>query len=276
MAPADNTELLTTGAPLAGRSVLVTRTREQAQALVAPLEAYGAEVLLFPVIEVADPEDIAPLDLAARKAPDYSWIVLTSTNGVDRFFRRLADAQHGPDALANVRLAAVGRATAERMREYGVEPHFVPADFRAEGLLEGFREMGVGEGDRILIPRALEAREILPEQLREMGADVDVVVTYRLTPAEPERATLRRLEDGSIDVLTLGSGGTFKHFLATLERSGLDPRKVTESLDIASVGPVTSEAVRSLGFDVAVEAPESTMESLAAAIARHYASGSAR
>lgn len=258
------------GAPLAGRSVLVTRTREQAAALVEPLEELGAEVLCLPVIEVADPEDTAPLDAAIASLADYDWLVITSTNGVDRFLDRVAAATGVRGLPDGVRVAAVGSATAARLRERGVRPDFVPADFRAEGLLEGFAELGVGAGERILIARALEAREILPERLREMGAYVDVVPTYRIVPAAPDPAVARRLAEGAVDIATFASGGTFKHFLEALERAGLDADVVTRSLAIVSVGPVTSDAVRALGYDVVLEAPESTMASLVTAIVERF------
>lgn len=266
MTSAPDTTSHNAGAPLAGRSVLVTRTREQSAALVEPLEASGAEVLCFPVIEVADPEDLTPLDAAVASLAEYGWLVITSTNGVDRFLDRVAAATGATGLPDGVRVAAVGSATAARLRERGVEPDFVPADFRAEGLLEGFAELGVGAGDRILIARALEAREILPERLREMGADVDVVVTYRVVPAIPDEAVASRLREGGVDIATFASGGTFRHFLAALECAGLEPGAVVRSMSIASVGPVTSGAIRSLGYDVAVEARESTMSALVDAI----------
>lgn len=262
---ADDTRTHDLGAPLTGRSVLVTRTREQAAALVDPIEALGAEVLCFPVIEVAEPADPTGVEAAIAGLEGYDWLVITSTNGVDRFFDRL-EASGGPStALEAVRVAAVGSATARRMRERGVEPDLVPSDFRAEGLIEAFGRMGVA-GNRILIARAEEAREVLPEQLRAMGADVEVVVTYRVVLAPPDAEVARRLDGGTVDIATFASGGTFKHFLGSLACAGLDAQRIARSLAIASVGPVTSEVIRDLGYDVEVEASESTMDSLVEAI----------
>lgn len=261
------------GAPLAGRSVLVTRTREQAAALVAPLEALGAEVLCFPVIEVVDPDDSSPVEAAIAELSSYDWLVITSTNGVDRFFDRMTAAPGGLQALETTKVAAVGSATATRMRERGVEPDLVPSDFRAEGLVAAFEELGVGEGKRVLIARAEDAREVLPEQLREMGADVDVVVTYRVVLAPPEPEVIDRLRAGTVGIATFASGGTFRHFLAALASAGLDADRVAGSLEIASVGPVTSDTVRKLGYDVAVEARESTMDSLVEAIVERFGAG---
>lgn len=256
-------------APLAGRSVLVTRTRAQAPALVEPLEALGAEVLCMPVIEVVDPEDLAAVDGYLSNLASYDWIVVTSTNGVDRLLGRLESIGRGTDALAGAKIAAVGSATAAALRRRGLEPDFVPEDYRAEGLVEGFREMGVGAGTRVLIARALEAREVLPEALRAMGVHADVAITYRVVPVPPDPAIVARLREGCIDVAAFASGGTFENFLGAIEAAGLSASEVLGRLAIASIGPVTTAAVRRAGFGVAVEAEESTMPALVGAIARY-------
>ncbi len=163
------------GAPLAGRSVLVTRTREQAHSLVDPLEALGAEVLAMPVLVTVDPEDWGPVDAAIESIGSYDWIVFTSTNGVDRFMHRFRERHGNYDDLASTCMAAVGSATAHRMRAEGFPPAIVPEDFRAEGLVAAFKELGAEKCHRVLIPRAEEAREVLPEALGSMGCEVDVV-----------------------------------------------------------------------------------------------------
>jgi len=255
--------------PLSGLSVVVTRTREQADALVRPLEALGAEVLAFPVIEVVEPLDTAPLDAALACVGDYDWLVLTSANGVERFFDRLEAGSSLPaERLAGVRVAVVGSATAEHLRERGVEPDLVPVDFRAEGLVAAFHELGVGAGSRVLIPRAAEAREVLPEQLAAMGAEVDAVDLYRLAPAEPDPLVLERLAQGEVDVVTFASGSTARHFIDLLEQAGIDPAAVFSAASIASIGPVTTAAIKDLGYDVSFEARSSTMDALVAEIVR--------
>jgi uroporphyrinogen III methyltransferase / synthase len=256
--------------PLAGRTIAVTRTREQAGALADRLEDLGAEVVAFPVIETADPQDWGPADRAIDELAGYDWVVLTSTNGVDRFFARLLERDLDARALSGVKVAAVGSATADRLMDHLIRPDLVPADFRAEGLLEAFRERGIGPGARILIPRALDAREILPEELRADGAVVDVVPVYRVVPAEPDPEALARLREGEVDVVAFASGGTAKSFLDVVEGAGLDPRAVMSSLLVASIGPVTTASVGRLGYEVDIEAEESTMPSLVEAIAGHY------
>lgn len=258
------------GAPLAGRSVLVTRTREQAHSLVEPLEALGAEVLAMPVLETVDPEDWGPVDEAIAAIGTYDWIIFTSTNGVDRFLRRFRD-QHGSyDDLASTCLAAVGSATAHRMRAEGYPPTIVPEDFRAEGLVAAFQEMDDVNCRRVLIPRAEEAREVLPEALREMGCDVDVVVVYRTAPAAPDPDVIARLREHGVDVLTFTSGAIAGAFLDAISSSGLDPDDVMEDALVASIGPVTTEALHRLGYDEDIEARESTMGSLVRAVAEAF------
>ena len=147
--PPDNTAV-PTGAPLSGRSVIVTRTLAQAHTLVEPLEALGAEVLAFPVLETVDPEDWAPLDAAIANLATYDWVVLTSTNGVDRFLKRFRAVTGPRDAILGTRFAAVGSATAKKLAKHGLPPALVPEDFRAEGLRRGVSR----DGGRTRVPRA--------------------------------------------------------------------------------------------------------------------------
>ena len=259
-----------TGAPLSGRSVIVTRTFAQAHTLVEPLEALGAEVLAFPVLETVDPEDFAPLDAAIANLASYDWVVLTSTNGVDRFLRRFRVVVGSRDAILGAKFAAVGSATAEKLARHGLAPALVPEDFRAEGLVEAFRKLGAGPGWRVLIPRAEDAREILPDELRAMGCEVDVVCTYRTQLAAPDPAAIARLRAGSVDVVTFTSGAIASGFVSAIAAAGLDAGRVLARLTVASIGPVTSDAIREMGFTVDVEAHESTMGSLVDGIVRHF------
>ena len=170
------------------------------------------------------------------------------------------------EALLGIRIAAVGSATARWLRHHGLPPTLVPKDFRAEGLVDEFRAMGPDACRRVLLPRAFEAREILPEALREMGCTVDVVTVYRVRPAPPEPDVLERLRLGTVDVVTFTSGAIADAFLSALSDAGMDAREVMKGLTVASIGPVTTEALAALGYSADIEAPEATMESLAAAV----------
>jgi uroporphyrinogen III methyltransferase/synthase len=250
--------------PLAGKTVVVTRTKAQAAELARALEAAGAEVLAFPVIETVDPESWHLADEAVRNLERYAWIVFTSANAVERFFGRLGAQGMDARALSGSRIAAVGPATAKRLASHGISPDFVPEeDFRAEGLVGGFVSHGLQAGSRVLIPRALEAREILPETLRAAGALVDVVPVYRTVRAEPDAAALARLREG-VDAVTFTSSSTVRHFLALAGAEAL------ERAVVASIGPVTSATLRDAGVRVDVEPAESTVPALAEALARRF------
>jgi len=255
-----------TGAPLAGRSVIVTRTAAQSKALSEPLEELGATVIAFPVIATVEPEDWSPADEAIGRLSSYDWVVFTSANAVRCFFDRVSNRGVDPSALGDVSIAVVGRATAAALRSSGFEPDVVPTDFRAEGLVAEFDRLGVGSGTRVLIARALEAREILPETLRDRGASVDVVPVYRTLRGEPDPEVISRLAAGEVDAVTFTSPSTFRCFRELLSVGGLDADSVLRTVAIASIGPVTSDAVRAASHEVAVEPEEYTVPGLVGAI----------
>lgn len=259
----------TDAAPLTGRTVLVTRAPHQARALAGPLEALGADVIIAPVIDTVEPDTWAPVDDAVGRLGVYDWIVFTSTNAVDRFLDRMAFRGIALPRAGRPRIAVVGAATAEWLEERGFTPDLVPDDFRAEGLIDRFREIGVTPGMRFLLPRAERAREILPESLRAAGAGVDVVTVYRTVPAVPDPAVIDRLRAGEVDAITFTSPSTVRHFLAWATSAGLDPAEVLGRSAAASIGPVTSDALRERGYAVPVEAAVSTMTSLVDGIVAH-------
>jgi len=261
------------GAPLAGRSVLVTRTAEQALSLAQPLEALGAEVLVMPALETVDPDDWGPVDDAIRALDTYDWLVFTSTNAVDRFLRRFRPAGGSREALLGIRIAAVGSATASKLSHHGLPPTLVPEDFRAEGLIAEFKAMGPDACRRVLLPRAEEAREVLAEALAEMGCVLDVVTVYRVQAARPVPEVIERLQAGTIDVVTFTSGAIASAFVSAVAASGLDVAEVMGRARIASIGPVTTEALEALGYSADIEAEESTMTSLAVAVGAAFQDG---
>jgi uroporphyrinogen III methyltransferase/synthase len=252
--------------PLFGRTVVVTRSREQASALTERLEELGAEVLEFPTIQVVEPDDWRPVDEVVRRVGEYDWVVFTSVNGVDAFFDRLEQADLDARALARAQVAAIGPATAARCIDRGVRPDYVPEEYRAEGVLEGFLERGVGTGTKVLIPRALEAREILPDTLRERGATVDVVAVYRTVLGSGGGSVLDRLAEGEVDVVTFTSSSTVRNFVELAKGGGLDLAAAMEDVLVSSIGPITSDTCRELGLTVGVEADEFTIPGLVQAV----------
>lgn len=251
--------------PLAGITVLVTRARHQAAKLVSALEGYGATVLAMPVIAIIDPDDWAPVDRAIAALDTYDWVVFTSSNAVERFMARVESSGAGFPSGGDLRVAAVGPATARSCRDFGIEPDFIPEEAIAEGLIDGFGRLGLGAGTRVLVPRALRAREVLPETLRARGAVVDVVAVYRTVDAAPDPAMVDALAAGRIDAVTFTSPSTVRAFFAAIRSTAAD--QAARRLILASIGPVTSAALDELGLKAGAEAPEHTASGLALALA---------
>jgi uroporphyrinogen III methyltransferase/synthase len=256
----DSADKIASEAPLAGRFVVVTRTAEQSRALAAPLEAAGATVLASPAIAIVDPPDTAPLRAAIGRLTGYTWIVFTSANAVERFVG--AGGGDGLRVCPHPAIAVVGSATAAALQAHGIEPDLIPGDYRAEGLVEAFERLGAGPGWRVLIPRALEAREILPDTLRELGAVVDVVPAYRTVAAQPDPQVVERLSAGTVDAVTFTSPSTVRNFLEGLRMAGIEPATALEGVVLASIGPVTTDALVKAGLAATVEAEPSTVEAL--------------
>jgi uroporphyrinogen-III synthase len=271
---ADATRVPGTSAPLSGRSVVVTRAVEQSSGLTEPLVANGAEVLVMPVISVVSPESWAAADRAIERLDQYDWIVLTSTNGVDALNERMHVHGLRIGDLAGRHMAVVGSATAAHLRELGVEPAIVPERFRAEGLVSALRRIGLSQGSRVLIARAAEAREILPDELRALGFTVDVVPVYRVVSVQPPADVMERLAAGDVDAVVFASGGTARRFVEVLANQGMDAVNLLVGPVVASIGPVTTDALHELGIAVDVEAASVSAASLVDALVKRFGDAS--
>jgi uroporphyrinogen III methyltransferase/synthase len=239
--------------PLFGRTVVVTRARAQASTLVDRLREVGARAIEVPAIGIDEPADGgAALCAAAEQLGSYDWVVLTSPNGAERLLAACRDAR----AFGAARVAAIGPGTAEALRAGNIEPDLVPERFVAEGLLDVFPD---GPG-RALLARAAEARDVLPEGLRERGWEVDVVEAYRTVPGQPSTEELAAV--AAADVVTFTSSSTVRNFLAACE--------VVPPV-VACIGPVTADTAREHGLDVDVEAEVHTIDGLLTALVRHFA-----
>ena len=254
--------------PLFGKRALVTRAREQASALSARLEAEGAEVVEMPTIAIReiDQPETARAAITTLAGGEYAWTMFTSANAADILFRPIAAA--GLDArVFACRIAAIGPGTAAALAAHGLRADVVPAPERyvAEGLLEAL----AGEDlmrKHVLLPRAAVARDALPVGLRRLGAAVDVLELYRTETPAPNPAVLNSLAAGEIDIVTFASSSTVRN-LAGMMGGTLAPLR---GRLIASIGPITSEAVREYGLAVDVEAGEHTIVGLVAALREHF------
>lgn len=257
--------------PLLGRSVVVTRAREQASGLAAHLAELGAEVIQFPTIEIRPLADHAAADAAVRALPGYDWIVFTSANGVHRFWERLEAQDLDARALHGARVAAIGPATAEAVRCHGIAPDFVPDAYIAESVAKGLVAEGVN-GKKILLPRAREAREVLPEELRKAGAEVHVLPVYETVPATARRdEVLERIKAGTLDVVTFGSSSTVDNFFAQIPPELLRAQPADKRVRLASIGPVTAKTLAKYGFSSDIQPDDYTIPALVKALTASYA-----
>jgi uroporphyrinogen III methyltransferase/synthase len=256
--------------PLFGRRIVVTRSREQGEDLIEMLEARGAEAIAAPTIRIAPPQDIEPLDTAADTAGTFDWVVFTSANAVESFMAKLMERGDIRN-LKDVRVCAVGPATAARIEQYGIRVDAVPADHHAEGVLATLTSAGI-RGKRFLLPRSDIAREVLGDELRRAGADVTEVVAYRTTSAVAERQgdrdIYRMLLERQIDAVTFTSASTVKHFVQIYgEDQAVDLLATTV---VACIGPVTAEAAQQLGIQTAVMPERYTVPDLVDALVDHF------
>ncbi|MFI5047596.1 MAG: uroporphyrinogen-III C-methyltransferase [Acidimicrobiia bacterium] len=240
--------------PLFGRSVVVTRAREQTSELRTALEVLGAEVVELPAIA------IEPLDVTLPDLSGAGWLVFTSANGVDAFFERgLAPAGLDSRVLAGHRVAVIGPGTRRSLSARGVEADLVPERLVAESLLDAFPPPA-SDGERVVIARAEQARDVLPDGLRARGYDVEILPVYRTVQAEPDDATLARVRAGGIDAITFTSSSTVTNLCDLLDTVP-DPQPI-----VVSIGPVTSEAARTRGLRVDAEADPHTIDGVVDAL----------
>ena len=251
--------------PLYGKKVLVTRAKEQAAELIELLTDYGAEPIEFPTIEILPPKDWKPLDRAIAKLADYDWLLFTSVNGVEFFMKRLFEKGGDLRKLTRAKIAAIGPKTAEALRAHGIVPDLVPKYFQAEAVLEGLAGVKM-KGKRVLLPRAQEAREVLPKELKKRGARVDVVTAYRTVAPTKRRDQLKKmLERKELAVITFTSSSTVKNFMALFK--GRPVKKWLEGVKIACIGPITADTARELGLRVDIQPKDFTVAALAKEIA---------
>ncbi|MEG6586551.1 uroporphyrinogen-III C-methyltransferase [Dendrosporobacter sp. 1207_IL3150] len=249
--------------PLFGKNILVTRAREQASALTAKLEALGAQCLEAPSIKIVPPDSYTEIDKAIQELNTYNWLILTSVNGVDYFFNRLTQGNKDARALAGLKIAAIGIQTANRLMEHGIKADIIPAEFRAEGIIDAL-DGKIGHGDRILIPRALVARDILPEKLTELGAYVNVVPAYKTVTADTDGTTLaEKIAAGKIDLITFTSSSTVTNLLSLLGPNGAE---LVSKTKVACIGPITAGTCLENNINPDVVAEEFTISGLVEAI----------
>lgn len=254
---------------LQGFRILVTRAADQAEEFCGLLRQRGAVAIECPTIQLVPPLSWDALDAALDDPNGFEWLILTSVNGVRFFFERLAQRGSGPEALRGIKVCAVGPKTAEALAERGVTVDLLPQQFTGEGIVAAFQGMPL-QGKRILFPRAEAARDLVPQQLRGLGAVLLDPVVYRTTmPLALPVEACQALERHRLDAVIFSSPLTARNLAALV--GGADRlQELLSGVVIASIGPVTSQACRELGLAVAVEPPEATLSSLLQALEAHF------
>ena len=245
--------------PLFGKNILITRARSQASKLTTALEELGANCIEAPAIKISPPDDnYVSLDNAITRIHDYDWIIFTSTNGVERFFARLNEKNLDARCLSNAKIAAIGTATADKLKNYGIMADKIPTMFKAEGILEVLQN-DIQKGSKVLIPRAQKAREALPIGLRQMGAIVDVAETYCTKMADTNKDDIKDLlKNNQIDMVTFTSSSTVENLLKLIDGE----KTLLNNVKTAVIGPITAKTCKNNGLKVDIEADVYTIDGL--------------
>lgn len=250
--------------PLAGTRILVGRARHQAGSLSVALRGLGATVLEIPFIEIRKPQSYQALDDSLKNLETYDWLILTSVNGVQAMWDRLRRLRVPRATLKRLQIAAIGPATKKAIVKHGLKVKMMPEEYVAESVVRGLREKVSGK--RVLLVRAKVARDVIPEELRAAGAQVDVVEAYETVLPQKSSQRLQALMNNPRrrpHVVTFTSSSTAKNFAELVGHSAADP---INDVQMASIGPVTSATLRELGLTPAIEAREFTMGGLIRAI----------
>lgn len=255
--------------PLSGRRIVVTRAARQSGGLQERLERRGAEVLLLPTIEIVPPDSYAPLDDALRRAAAFDWLVVTSANAVRVIVERMAALGLPEQYFQRLRCAAVGRATADALREPGFTVEVVPERYDGNALADALKDRVSGQ--RVLLVRAAAARDAVPEALTAAGASVTIADAYRTVVPEDASRRAREIFSGEPlpDAIVFTSGSTVSHLLNVLRTASLP---LPSQVACVSIGPVTSAALRDAGLMVAAEAETASLDALIAACERLFVS----
>lgn len=246
------------------RRILVTRAVHQASTLADELRNYGADVVLIPTIAIEPLEDYKALDHAIKRITFYDWLLFTSSNAVEAFSARLEELHRPPPRT--IQTAVIGESTGRAAHHAGLTVDLQPPQAVAESLAEAL--LPYAADARMLLVRAEQARDHLPETLRAAGARIDIAPAYRTTiPADSVDALRALLQEGKLDAITLTSSSAARNLFDLIEASG---EKLPKETVLASIGPVTTATLRELGYVPQVEAAEATTAGLAKALADYF------
>ncbi len=253
--------------PLFGRRVLVTRASEQAPVLIDALSKLGAESIVVPTITIIPPPSFAELDQALSELDQIDYLLLTSVNAVTAFFDRLASLGYDTHVLNGLQTVVVGPKSAEALSARGINVDLMPEDYRAEGVVALLKDRISGK--KLLYPKAALARDLIPAELSAAGGKVIDPVAYASAPPADTAGKLQQALADGLDLLTFTASSTVQNFVDLLDADHL---VLAKEIPVASIGPLTSETARKLGFNVVIEPADSTLDDMVEAI-KDYFSG---
>lgn len=257
--------------PLFGKRVMVTRAKEQSKSFIAILNSEGAKPIVCPTIKITPPSSFSKLDGCLKKIESYDWVIFTSANGVKCFKERLTKLKKDVRILKGLKVCAIGPKTAKTVEElFGINVDLTPKEYVAEGILKEFKKSGI-KGKKFFLPRATEAREILPDEIRRLGGVIDVAPVYKTIRPKKEAELARKLiKKGEVDVITFTSSSTVTNFASGYKKGELE--KIIGNTTVACIGPVTRDTAIRNGMTVHVMAKKYTVDGLVEALEKFYGS----
>jgi len=256
--------------PLFGKRIVVTRSREQASRLSSLIEELGGQAIEIPTIKIVPNDDMSLLHRSFEAIENYQWLIFTSINGVKIFFEEMAKARKDIRDLKGLEIAAIGPATAQALRDRGLLVDVIPEEFRAEGLNDVLKSR-IRPGSRVLLPRARGARDVLPEVLRECGAEVTEIGLYEAVAEQIGPEELQFLSGDRIDAITFTSSSTVKNFVKMLGEGNL--KEAVRSAKVVCIGPVTAATAEEMGMRVDKVASQYTIPGLVQALTEVFEEG---
>ncbi len=252
--------------PLLGKKIVVTRAREQASSIASMLSTLGAQVVEFPTIQINPLADFKEVEQETNNMSSYDWVIFTSINGVEHYYKALEKMNKDSRVFAQTKIAAIGPATAQGLKDRGIIADFVPTAYMAEGIVEGLKSYGV-ENKNILIIRAKEARELLPKELQKNKANVKVLTIYETVPATNDKEKMQEMiKNNEIDCISFGSSSTVTNFFEQVPAELVKNTKVK----FASIGEITSNTLSQFGFNADIQPVNFTIPELVDAIKVYY------
>ncbi|MCL2760253.1 MAG: uroporphyrinogen-III synthase [Desulfuromonadales bacterium] len=253
---------------LSGKKIIVTRAAEQAGEFSALLQSYGANVYECPTIKLVSSDSTAEIKSALKNISSYSWLIFTSVNAVNFFFKSLSELGFDSRIPGSTKVCVVGPKSAEALKAYGKNPDLMPEDYKAEGVVKAFSSIDIA-GQHILFPRADKARDVIVKGLEGLGAEVTAPVIYKnVVPGSIPSSALKALENREIDCITFTSSSTAQNLAKILGKNRM--LQLLEGVVVASIGPITTKTCNELRLKVDVEPEEYTVKGLTEAIVSHF------